>query len=114
MGVQYGVAGIQAKADRTQEVVMKGTSVKAMVAKVMTVGLLAGAVAMAAPAKAQAEQFVVNAQFGAPVRFDARHDYYERVRIEEARRAEFARLEAIRRHDEWVRDRRFHEGFGWR
>jgi hypothetical protein len=116
MGVQYCVAGIKAKTDRTLEVVMKSTSVKAMVAKMMTVGLLAGAVAMVAPAKAQAQQFVVSAQFGAPapVRFDARRDYYEHLRIEEARRAEFERREAIRRHEEWVRMHRFHEGFGWR
>ncbi len=92
---------------------MTRTGMKAMVAKVMTVGLLAGAFAVAAaPVKAEAQQFVVSAQFGGPRYFDVRHDYYERLRIEEARRAELARLEAIRRHDEWVRMHRFHEG--WR
>ena len=84
---------------------MTRTGMKAMVAKVMTVGLLAGAFAIAAPA-AQAEQF------GGPRYFDARHDFYERQRIEEARRAEFARREAIRRHEEWLRMHRFHDG--WR
>ena len=84
---------------------MTRTGMKAMVAKVMTVGLLAGAFAIAAPA-AQAEPF------GGPRYVDARHDFYERQRIEEARRAEFERREAIRRHEEWMRAHRFHDG--WR
>jgi hypothetical protein len=44
---------------------MKLTNVKAMVAKVFTVGLLAGAVALAAPAKAEA-QVAVGVRIGAP------------------------------------------------
>ncbi|SNS23506.1 hypothetical protein SAMN05421770_101104 [Granulicella rosea] len=44
------------------------TNVKAMVAKVLTVGVLAGAVVMAAPAKAEAQGFAVGVRFGAPVR----------------------------------------------
>ncbi len=70
-------------------------NVKGMVAKVLTVGFLAGAVVMAAPAKAQAQEIYVG-NGG----FYARHDFYERERVE-----------AIRRHDAWVRAeeyRRFH------
>ncbi len=73
---------------------MKLANVKGMVVKVLTVGFLAGAVVMAAPAKAQAQEVFVRDGFY------ARHDFYERERIE-----------AIRRHDAWVRAeeyRRFH------
>ena len=45
---------------------MKST-LKAMVAKVMTAGLVAGALVLAAPAKAEAQQFVVGVQVGRPV-----------------------------------------------
>jgi len=73
-------------------------TVKGVVAKVLTVGLLAGAVVMFTPTKAQAQEVIV-----APG-FYARHDFYERERIE-----------AVRRHDAWVRTedaRRFrHERF---
>jgi hypothetical protein len=100
---------------------------KAMVAKVMAVGMVAGAVAMFAPAKAQA-QVVFNAQFGRPAvvapgygfdarhDFDARRDYYERERFERERIAEMERREAIRRHEEWMREHRFHDfhDYGWR
>jgi hypothetical protein len=72
-----------------QEDVMKLTNVKSMLVKGVTVGLLAGAVALAAPAKANAE-VVVGVGFGAP--YYGRAGYYERLRIEEARR-----------HAEWVR-----------
>jgi hypothetical protein len=67
---------------------MKLTSVKSMMMKGVTVGLLAGAVALAAPAKANAAVVVVGV--GAP--YYSRPGYYERVRIEDARR-----------HAEWVR-----------
>jgi hypothetical protein len=75
---------------------MKSTNVKAMVAKVMTVGLLAGAVVMAAPAKADAQQFGAVVEVGYPHYDYSRRDYVE-----------FQRREAIRRHDEWVRAHRF-------
>ena len=65
------------------------TNGKAMIAKGVTVGLLAGAVVLAAPAKANA-QVVLGVGFGAP--YYGRPGYYERLRIEEARR-----------HAEWVR-----------
>jgi hypothetical protein len=71
---------------------MKSTNVKAIVAKVMTVGLLAGAFVMAAPAKADAQQFGTVVEVGYPHYDYSRRDYVE-----------FQRREAIRRHDEWVR-----------
>jgi hypothetical protein len=61
---------------------MKSTNVKAMVAKLMTVGLLAGAFVMAAPAKADAQQFGVVVEAGYPHLDYSRRDYYERQRIE--------------------------------
>ena len=45
---------------------MKITSLKAILAKVATVGLLAGAVVLASPAKAEA-QVRIGVRFGAPV-----------------------------------------------
>jgi hypothetical protein len=101
---------------------------KAMVAKVMAVGMVAGAVAIFSPTKAQAAEVVFNAQFGRPVvvapgygfdarhDFDARRDYYERERFERERIAEMERREAIRRHEEWMRMHRFHDFHedGWR
>jgi hypothetical protein len=73
---------------------MKFANVKSMLVKGITVGLLAGAVALAAPAKANAE-VVVGVGFGAP--YYGRAGYYERLRIEEARR-----------HAEWVRLHEYH------
>ena len=104
------------------------TRMKAVVAKVMAVGMVAGAVAMFAPANAQAAEVVFNAQFGRPVvmapgygfdarhDYDARHDFYERERLERERIAEMERREAIRRHEEWMREHRFREFHedGWR
>jgi hypothetical protein len=68
---------------------MKLANVESILMKGVTVGLLAGAVVMAAPAKANAA-VVVGVGFGAP--YYGRVGYYERLRIEEARR-----------HAEWVR-----------
>lgn len=94
---------------------MKFTSVKTMIAKGVTVGLLAGAVALAAPAKAEAQQFAVGVQVGYP-HYDyvgrdydyARRNYYERQRIEEARR----HAEWVRAHERaWDRD---HDRYGYR
>ena len=72
---------------------MKITNVKAMVAKGVTVGLLAGAFVFAAPAKAQAQVVV---QVGYP-HYVYGPDYYARLRFDEARR-----------HAEWVRVHEFH------
>lgn len=68
---------------------MKLAKGKSMLVKGVTVGLLAIGVALAAPAKANAA-VVVDVGFGAP--YYGRAGYYERLRIEEARR-----------HAEWVR-----------
>ena len=70
---------------------MKITNVKAMVAKGVTVGLLAGAFVLAAPAKANAQQFAV-VQVGYPNYRCYGPDYYARLRFEQERR-----------HAEWVR-----------
>lgn len=86
---------------------MKITNVKAMWTKGVTVALLAGAVALAAPAKANAAVVV---GVGAPYYgygYYGRPGYYERMRIEEARR-----------HEAWVRahqyDRYHHDHYrGW-
>ncbi len=67
---------------------MKLANVKGMVAKVLTVGFLAGAVVMFTPTKADAQQVY----FGGPRHFDR----YERFRAEQ-----------FRRHEEWVRAREF-------
>jgi len=68
---------------------MKFANVKSTLVKGVTVGLLAVGVAMAVPEKANAA-VVVGVGFGAP--YYGRAGYYERLRIEEARR-----------HAEWVR-----------
>lgn len=64
---------------------MKITNGKAMVAKMLVAGCLAGVIVMATPAKASAQEFFVRAgcapRFEQPVRFDRDRD--------------------LRRHDEW-------------
>lgn len=95
---------------------MTRTHVKAMVAKVMTVGLLAGAFAMAAPAKAQAQGFSVGVRFGQPVYqgYDDRRGYWEHERFERERREAYARQVAFERqqeflrHEAWERQQRFY------
>jgi hypothetical protein len=82
---------------------MKITNVKAMVAKGVTVGLLAGAFVLAAPAKADAQQFAVGVQVGYPQYDRARRDHYDHLRFEQQRR-----------HEEWVRAHefgRYHDGY---
>ena len=85
------------------------SNVKAIVAKVMTVGLLAGAFALAAPTKAQAETFVAVGvgypHYGNPGFFEFQ------------RREEFRRHEAFVRHEEFLRAQefdRFHRDGYWR
>ncbi len=87
---------------------MKLTNVKAMVAKSLTVGLLAGAFVLAAPAKADA-QIAIGVQFGAPV-YDGYNDYYARQRYEQYRRQQafeaqqaYARQQAWAQHEAWER-----------
>jgi hypothetical protein len=107
---------------------------KAIVAKAMTVGLLAGAFVLAAPTKAQAQGFAIGVQVGGPhynyvgqSYYDGgRRDYYQRERFEQERR-EIARQEAYQRqrqfeqhlawqraHDYRFHDRGYRDGYGWR
>ncbi len=77
-------------------------NVKGLVAKVLTVGLLAGAVAMAAPQKAEAQEVYFQSGYGYAQDGYGRGGYYERERAEECRRQEeFARRQA------WAREREF-------
>ena len=93
---------------------MKITNVKAMVAKVMTVGMLAGAFVLAAPAKAQAQvAFGVQVGGGYPTYDYSRRDYYDHLRYEQARQAQiyaeqqaFARQQAWAQHEAWERHER--------
>ncbi len=90
---------------------MKVTNLKAMMAKAITAGALAGAVFMAAPTKAEA-QVSFGVRFGRPVYVAPRPVYvvppvygygfgYDRF--------------AYDRHLAWERHERFeHERFGWR
>jgi len=99
---------------------MKAT-LKSMVAKVMTASLLAGVFMLGGSKKAEAQQFGIGVQIGRPAypaypayrpypgyyaRRDNR-DYYERMRWEAARRAEFERRQAWIRHQQWERSRRY-------
>lgn len=74
---------------------MNFANVKGIVAKVLAVGVLAGAVVMAAPTKAQAQEVII-AGPGPYARPYARHDFYARDRFE-----------AFRRHEAFVREREF-------
>jgi hypothetical protein len=74
-----------------------------MVAKVMTVGMLAGAFVLAAPAKAEAQGFAVGVEVGYPHYDYARRDRYE-----------FERREAFVRHQEWVRAHEYRGRYGYR
>jgi hypothetical protein len=87
---------------------MKLTNVKAMVVKAMTVGMLAGAFILAAPAKAQAQGFGVRVQVAYP---PYSRDYYERLRFERERRDAFLRQHAWFRHQAWERDHRHDYGY---
>src|SRR5436305_14683502 len=84
---------------------MKLTSVKSMVLKGLTVGVVAGAVALAAPVKAQAQQWAVGVQFGSPSYGSyAPADYYARQRYEElCRERAFAAQQAYARQQAWAR-----------
>ncbi len=70
-------------------------AVRAMAAKVLTAGFLAGAIAVALPAKADAQEVY----FNGPRHFD-RFDRYDRF--------EHFRAEEFRRHEAWERAREFH------
>ena len=91
---------------------MKLASVKSMLAKGVTVGLVAGAIALAAPAKAQAQQFAVGVQFGSPAYgpsygYDSPRDYYARQRY-----AELCRQRAFEAQQAYARQQAF-DRFGY-
>lgn len=92
---------------------MKLTNVKAMVAKAMTVGMLAGAFVLATPAKAQAQGWGVGVQVGYPP-YGYSRDYYERLRCERERREAFLRQQAWEHHHAWEREHRYGYGYGYR
>jgi hypothetical protein len=83
---------------------MKITNVKAIVAKGLTIGVLAGAFVLEAPAKAEAQQFAIGVQFGTS-HYDYRgRDPYDRVRWEQSRRQQaFAEQQAYERQQAWAR-----------
>ena len=86
---------------------MKLTSVKSMLKKGLAVGLLSGAVALAAPAKAEAQRFAVGVQFGSPYPYYG-GDYYARQRYEEyCRQRAWAQHEALERHEAWERQQAY-------
>jgi ABC-type sugar transport system substrate-binding protein len=83
---------------------MKIANVRSMMTKGVTIGLVAGALALAAPAKADA-QVVVRVGYPHSVYGP---DYYARLRFEEARR-----------HDAWARAHAYRPyayryGYGYR
>jgi hypothetical protein len=90
---------------------MKLTSAKSMVIKGVTIGLIAGAIALAAPAKAQAQQFAVGVQFGSPgYGYGVPADYYARRRYEElCRERAFAAQQARVQHEAWARHEVFEQ-----
>jgi hypothetical protein len=72
----------------------------------MLAGMAAGALLMASPVKAQAQEVAVGVRAGGPfygpraaIVFDRRQEFL--------RREEFARRESFLRHEEWLRARRF-------
>ena len=87
---------------------MKLTDGKALVGKVMAIGLVAGAMAFAAPARAQAQGFAVGVQFGPAFRYDGRRDVYAQERYERER-AEIARQEAWQRHEAFEQHERWEQ-----
>jgi guanyl-specific ribonuclease Sa len=87
--------------------------IRSIVAKATLAGVAAGALMIAGPGKAQAQEVVFGARAGGP--FYARRDGFEFERRQEfLRRQEFERREAFLRHEEWLRAQRFHRGFGYR
>ena len=86
------------------------TQIKSMLKKTMAIGLVAGAIALTGAVKAEAQQWAVGVQFGAPVYGYAPgygpdyygSDYYARNRYEHARREAFERRQAWLRQQEWI------------
>jgi hypothetical protein len=104
---------------------MRLTNVNSLIARSLAAGVLAGAFVLAAPAKANAQQFAVGVQFGSPTYgngygYDNPRDYYARQRYEElcrqrafeaqqayARQQAWAQHEAWERHEGWERQQAF-------
>ena len=86
--------------------------IRRMVAKAMLAGMAAGAIMLASPAKAQAQEFVVGVRAGGPFYGERRFEFERRQEF--LRREEFARREAFLRHEEWLRAQRFHGSYGYR
>ena len=103
---------------------MRISNVKAMVAKVITAGLLAGVFVMAAPMKAEAQQFSFGISTITPAYgpYDGyqyygnhedheRREYFERLRNEEYQRQQaYARQQAWAQHEQWEQHER-HEAW---
>jgi hypothetical protein len=99
---------------------MKIANVKALVAKLTMVGLAAGALVVASPSTAQAQQFAVGVQFGHPAyvvdgddyRYDRDGDYARRQAYiqheqwEREQREEIARRQAYLQHEQWEQEQR--------
>ncbi len=85
---------------------MKLSGVKAMVSKVMAVGLVAGAFALVAPVKAEAQQYGIGVQIGPSGYEQGRWNGYEGERYERQR-------EAIERHEAWERQRAWEQHERW-
>ena len=85
---------------------MNNSNVKAIIAKGMAVGLLAGAFVMTGTSKAQAQGLGVGIQIGYPHYDYSRRDAYEHQRFEQARREQFERQQAFARHEAWERHER--------
>ena len=102
---------------------MKFASAKALAAKLSIATFAAGALLFAGTASAQAQQWGVAVQYGAPAyvvdrddyyRGRAAHEYWERERArrefaERERREEFLRRQAWLRHEQWDREHRFYD-----
>lgn len=76
---------------------MKLTGVRAMIGKVMAIGLVAGAFALVAPAKAEAQQYGPGDQIGPGYSDGGQWDGYNGGRYERRREA-IAQQEAWQRH----------------
>ena len=94
---------------------MKAAQMKTILGKVMTAGVVAGALAMLPAAKAQAQSWGVGVQFGAPVYGYAApvygpDDYARQRYYEHERREAWERQQAWLRQQEWMRHER-HEAW---
>lgn len=81
--------------------------IRGFVAKAMLAGVAAGALMIASPVRAQAQEVVVGVRAGGPF-------YGPRAGFGFERRQEFLRREAFLRHEEWLRVERFHGRYGYR